>query len=123
MARIMVVDDDANTCAVLKDLFSSKGHGADAAFDPSHLATLLKKFRPDLLVMDMQMPGGGGPAAKKVVDADPALARVPIVFFSSMPIERMKEWFPEEPRFRYVRKGSPMEDILKAVRELLGPKA
>lgn len=115
----MVVDDDLNVCEMLTELLRGSGHQVNFALDPGHLYTQLKGFEPELLILDMQMPGGGGPYAKKVVDNAPGLKGVKILFHSNMPAERMKEWFPEAPNHRYAVKGLSLFDLKVLVEDFL----
>lgn len=119
MARIIVVDDDENLCNMLVELFRSAGHEVLFAYDPAHLYAQCVDFTPDLVTLDMQTSAGGGPYAKKVIDAADHLKGVKIIFHSNMPVERMKEWFPEAPNHRYVQKGLPLPKLLGLVDEFL----
>lgn len=118
MAKIMVVDDDLQVCEMMTTLLRASGHQVNFALDPSHLYTQLQGFQPDLLIMDMQMPAGGGPFAKKVVD-QAGLSGHKIIFHSSMPVDRMKEWFPPAPNHRYAQKPVPLAEFSKLVADFL----
>ncbi|MBI5597348.1 MAG: response regulator [Elusimicrobia bacterium] len=119
MAKIMVVDDDLQFCGMMMDVLRAVGHEACFATDPGHLYTQLNGFAPDLVVLDMQMPGGGAPMAKKVLEKNPALLGLKILFHSSMPVDKMKHWFPEAPNHRYALKGMPVLELRKLVEEFL----
>lgn len=118
MAKIMIVDDDIAICQMLLGLLRREGHSVLFAVDPAHLYTQLADFKPDLLILDVQMPGGGAPSATKVIERA-GLGTVPTLFFSAMPLEHVREWFPPEPGRYYLQKGAALPDVLTAVVEAL----
>jgi DNA-binding response OmpR family regulator len=62
MARVLVVDDDAPIRGLVRHACSLDGHEVREAFDTATGVAAYLAFDPDLLVLDLQMPGGGGAA-------------------------------------------------------------
>jgi two-component system response regulator HydG len=58
--RLLVVDDDADTCANLSDTFTDLGYRVDVAYDGSAALKLVEKNAYDLALLDLKMPGMNG---------------------------------------------------------------
>lgn len=123
MANILIADDDDVFGRGLEEFFLALGHQVERVLDAQALAIVITKTRFDLVVMDVQMPGGGAPAALKRLAAEKATAEVPVFAISGMPEERMREWFTERPDVRFFRKPVKLPELKIAVEELLGPSA
>lgn len=119
MSKILIVDDDEKYCQALATLFQSEGHEVRTAFDPGQFAAETKEYIPDLVIMDIQMPGGGAPAAIKTMENNPALASVRVLFLSGMPVDKAKLWFPEGPRRRHAHKPIPLTELSALVKDFL----
>lgn len=119
MAKVLVVDDDHEISTVLSECLTACGHQVRLAADPAHMAVITRDFAPDLVILDMQMPGGGGPSAQRVIEGNERLRNSKMILHSSMPMEHLKRWFPEAPNRRYLTKGGPLSEFKKLVEEFL----
>jgi two-component system cell cycle response regulator len=81
---ILVVEDDPLSALLVHDLLTSRGHQVRSAANVSEAVAQLKQRRPDLLLLDVQLPGGGGQAVVKVVREDPALASLQVVALTAL---------------------------------------
>jgi CheY-like chemotaxis protein len=104
MARILLVDDDPTLLVVLSDFLKSAGHEVFTAPDPISFASRVKVIKPDIVIMDFQMPAGGAAAAQRTLDSTPELQKLPILFCTGVPMAEVKKVFPESPLRRYVSK-------------------
>lgn len=104
MARILVVDDDPSLLALLSEFFKSIGHEVFTAPDPVSFASRVKVVKPDVVVMDFQMPAGGAVAALKSLEAIPEMAKLPVLFCTGASLEEVKKAFPETALRRYAQK-------------------
>jgi diguanylate cyclase (GGDEF)-like protein len=80
--RILLVDDDQEQAEYHAGVLEDHGMHARVVQDPFTLLTVMAEFGPDLVLMDLYMPGVSGEELGKVVRQDPVFASVPIVFFS-----------------------------------------
>ncbi|MBI4425520.1 MAG: response regulator [Elusimicrobia bacterium] len=118
MAKIIVVDDDTQFYLLLADFLRALGHQVTLATDPSHLYTVVRGFKPDLVILDIQMPEGGGPMAQRVIEEQLGKS-VPTLICSGMPVYHQKQWYPELPTRRYVAKPVELGELGRLVAELL----
>jgi DNA-binding NtrC family response regulator len=121
MARILVCDDDDAFSGVVAAFLEKSGHAVSRCVDVMQLATVLGHEHADLLIVDMQMPGGGGPAAGRLLAA--GHTSLPVIVCSGMPPEAQKGWFPTMLRVRFLQKPVPLDVLRKNVEELLASPA
>jgi two-component system cell cycle response regulator DivK len=81
--RILVVEDQEDNRRILQDLLTSAGYEVIEALTGEEGVTLAETQRPDLILMDIQLPGLDGYEATRRIKANPALQRVPIIAVTS----------------------------------------
>lgn len=84
MARILVIEDDAATMKLTVLVLRSAGHTALCAVDARTGMTLARTDQPDLILMDILLPGMDGLTATALLKADPATAAIPIIAMTAM---------------------------------------
>jgi two-component system, cell cycle response regulator DivK len=81
--RILVVEDHEDNRQILRDLLGNAGyHMIEAETGEAGLAAVAAE-RPDLILMDIQLPGLDGYEATRRLKADPALRSIPIIVVTS----------------------------------------
>src|SRR5215831_20729465 len=81
--RILIVEDQEDLRGVLRDLLTGSGYTVIEAGDGVAGVAKAKSDRPDLILMDIQMPAIDGYEATRRINADPALEPKPTVAVSS----------------------------------------
>ena len=118
--RILVVEDQEDLRGVLRDLLTGSGYEMLEAPDGQAGVDKAKAEKPDLILMDIQMPVMDGYDASRLIKADPNLKSIPIVAVSSFAMKGDEEKARGAGCDHYVTKPySPMQ-LLKTVRGLLG---
>jgi len=79
MARVLVVEDQAENRDLMAYLLRAFGHEVDTAVDGAEGLEAVRRRRPDLAVIDIQMPVMDGLQLVAALKADPALASIPAV--------------------------------------------
>ncbi len=80
--RVLVVEDSRVAVALIQRTLAQHGIDSHAIRDPSTLLDALESYRPDLILMDMQMPRFNGVEATRVLRQMSAYSTVPIVYLS-----------------------------------------
>jgi len=83
-ARILVVEDNPLNRLLVHDILELRGHAVVEAATVDEARALLERERPDLLLLDVQIPGGGGEAVIREVRRHADLADMPIVAVTSL---------------------------------------
>jgi two-component system, response regulator, stage 0 sporulation protein F len=60
MIRLLIIDDDVTICDFLKSFFSQRGYEVFVANDGKQAVIVVKKERPDIVLLDIRMPGSSG---------------------------------------------------------------
>ena len=81
-ARILVVDDDPVTVELLTELFEYEGYVVSTAFDGFEALAKIKSEKPDIISLNVRMPGIDGFEVCRRIRADPASAHIPVVMLT-----------------------------------------
>lgn len=130
MARILIIEDNAATMKLTALALRNAGHTALCAVDAETGLTLARTGQPDLILMDILLPGMDGLTATSLLKADPATAAIPIIALSAM----LTQYDEKKARaagcdaylakpFRREELNATIEDLLKAAIDALLPEA
>ena len=81
--RILVVEDTEDNRQIMRDLLSSAGYDLVEAQDGAEGVAMAKSSRPDLILMDIQLPGLDGYEATRRIKANPTLRPIPLIVVTS----------------------------------------
>ena len=117
--RILVVEDHEDNRQILRVLLGSAGYEMIEAHDGETALTTAASERPDLILMDIQLPGLDGYEATRRIKADPALRGIPIIAVTSYALSGDEDKARAAGCAAYVAKPySPLE-LLTKLREYL----
>lgn len=118
--RILVIDDDRTVLTYLKAVLGREGYRVFTAMDALQGPMVARQTQPDLVVLDLAMPGGGGPAVLERMRLMQGMMQVPVVVYSCLPPDRVEQLVPKSPELRFVPKPGTPDEMLAAIRSLLG---
>ena len=84
MANVLIVDDDVDGCRPLARLLEVVGHRPFFVHDGRAALTLLDRLRPDMILLDVMMPGLDGMDVLKSIRAHPRHKDLPVVIYSAL---------------------------------------
>ena len=117
--RILVVEDQEDNRRILRDLLSSAGFELIEATTGEEGVRLAEAERPDLVLMDVQMPVLDGHAATRRIKAQPELRHIPIVIVTSYALSGDEGKAREAGADAYVSKPFSPRELLATVRRFL----
>jgi two-component system cell cycle response regulator DivK len=91
MARILMIEDNAANMKLALLLLSKAGHSVQCAVDAEAGLALARAELPDLILMDIQLPGMDGLAATALLKRDPATATIPVIALTAMAMKADRE--------------------------------
>ncbi|MBN1344196.1 MAG: response regulator [Phycisphaerae bacterium] len=83
MARILVVDDSAVILQVIRDQLVEAGHEVITAGNGKQTLEVARTFRPDVILLDIEMPEADGIEVCRILKHDPALSSIPVIMSSA----------------------------------------
>lgn len=86
--KILVIDDDANVRDYLFSLFTDNGYAVEVAKDGQQGIDTAKRMIPDLITLDIELPGEYGPRFYHLLTKEDNLKDVPVVVISGLPGHR-----------------------------------
>jgi len=119
MARIIIADDDEIIGAVARDALIAAGHGAGLVTDGAQALRVIKQRRPDLVVLDCNMPGLSGVLLVQELRKIPEFANLPVLMLTGRRGSRDEELARFAGANDYMRKPFDPEEFAFRVEELL----
>jgi two-component system, cell cycle response regulator DivK len=117
--RILIVEDTEDNRQIMRDLLSSVGYELMEAHDGEQAITAAEEFRPDLIMMDIQLPVLDGYEAIRRIKANGELRHIPIVAVTSYALSGDEEKARAVGCDGYIAKPFSPRHLLATVRELL----
>jgi two-component system cell cycle response regulator DivK len=117
--RILVIEDQEDNRRILRDLLTSVGYELIEAVTGEEGVTLAERHRPDLILMDILLPGLNGYDATRLIKAQPALRQIPIIAVTSYALSGDDTKALEAGCEAYVTKPFSPRQLLAKIREFL----
>ena len=119
MAKILVIEDDADVRTLLKIRLSNEGYETAFAWDAVTALTIARKAEPDLIILDLGLPGGDGYVVMERLQSLAPLSMVPIVVVSARSAETQTDPALAAGAAAFIEKPIDMERLLGVVRDAL----
>jgi CheY-like chemotaxis protein len=119
VTKILIVEDDQDTRQLLKFRLQAQGYETAFAFDAVTAVAAAREERPDLILLDMGLPGGDGIVVMERLKTFPALAHIPVVVVSAREPTTTEERALTAGAEAYVQKPIDNEQLLRAIRSAL----
>jgi len=116
---ILYVEDNEMNRKIVRDLLKRTKYQLVEAFDGEAGVAKALELKPDLILMDIQLPKISGMEATRRLRADPATANIPIVTITSFALSGDEQKAKEAGATAYLAKPYSPFDLLKLIRSLL----
>jgi two-component system cell cycle response regulator DivK len=117
--RILIIEDHEDNRRILRDLLTSKGYDVIEADDGIHGVNTATALRPDLILMDIQLPGIDGHEATRRIKANSATGKIPIIVVTSYALSGDEVKAFEAGCDAYVPKPFSPRELLAKIRGYL----
>lgn len=119
MALILIVDDSPTEVHIMQKALESHGYRTASASDGAEAMHKAKEMRPDLIFMDVVMPGINGFQATRKLAADPDTRAIPVIMVTSKDQETDRIWGMRQGAVDYLVKPVPMDKLIEKVQAVL----
>ena len=117
---ILSVEDNEANRRIIRDLFTRKGYRVVEAVNGEEAVTIAKQEKPDLILMDVQLPKMDGYEATRQIKADPEMAAIPVLAVTSYALSGDREKALAAGCEDYVAKPFRPRELVAKVEKLLG---
>ncbi len=117
--RILVVEDQEDNRQIIRDMLAGTGYEIIEAENGEQALAAIAKARPDLILMDIQLPVMDGYTATRRIKADPALRSIPIIAVTSYALSGEEKKAREAGCDDYIPKPYSPRELLAKVRQYL----
>jgi len=117
--RILLVEDQEDARRIVRDLLSANGYTLLEAQTGEDGLKLAQSEQPDLILMDIQLPGMDGYEVTRLIKADPALRHIPIIAVTSYALSGDDQRAAAAGCDGYVAKPFSPRVLMARIRELL----
>jgi DNA-binding response OmpR family regulator len=118
--KILVIEDDSDIRALLKVQLGSAGYDSAFAWDAVTALTIARKEEPDLIILDIGLPGGDGWVVMERLQTLAPFAMIPIIIVSALPSDPNAERAIAAGAHAFIEKPYEVETVLATVRAALG---
>jgi len=119
MARILIIEDNPANMKLATLLLLNAGHAPLCAVDAETGLTIARDERPELILMDIQLPGMDGLAATALLKKEPATAAIPIIALTAMAMKDDREKTRAAGCDAYIAKPLRYQELYAAIDSLL----
>jgi two-component system cell cycle response regulator DivK len=123
MSLILIVEDNDKNLKLVRDVLQVKGFSTIEAGSAEDGIKLAVERKPDLILMDIHLPGMNGIEALKVLRADAATAAIPVIAVTASVMPQDRNQITEAGFNAYVAKPINLREFLDAVRDTLARPA
>jgi twitching motility two-component system response regulator PilH len=116
--KVLVVDDSKTELMFMTDLLQKNGFAVRTAENAEDAFKRLAEEKPDLILMDVVMPGQNGFQLTRAITRDPLYADVPIIMCTSKDQETDRVWGMRQGARDYITKPVNVDDLLAKIRAL-----
>ncbi|MEY4429188.1 MAG: hypothetical protein RLZZ182_1877 [Pseudomonadota bacterium] len=114
--KILLVDDSKTELHVLTELLTKRGYQVRSAENGEDAFKRLAEERPDLVIMDVVMPGQNGFQLTRAITRDPSYSDIPVIICSSKNQETDRVWGMRQGAKDYVVKPVNPDELLAKIK-------
>ena len=122
MSVILIVEDNEKNLKLVRDVLQVKGYSTLEAVTAEDGIKLATEHKPDLVLMDIHLPGMNGIEALGVLRADPSTAAIPVIAVTASVMQQDRKLITDAGFDGYVGKPINLKEFLDAVSAMLAGK-
>ena len=121
--KVMIADDDKELCQLLGTVLRSKGHEVVFAFDAAQALVLAKNHSPDVIALDINMPGGTGVGALEKLKLNMKTSMIPVLVITASTDAQTSEKVQQIGAAEFMQKPLDVEEFCTALERVTGMPA
>jgi two-component system cell cycle response regulator DivK len=117
---VLIVEDNELNMKLFRDLLEAHGYQTSGTSNGFEALDLVRKLRPDLILMDIQLPQVSGLEVTRWIKDDPALRAIPVVAVTAFAMKGDEERIREGGCEAYLSKPISVGKFIETVRRFIG---
>jgi two-component system cell cycle response regulator DivK len=117
---ILIIEDDELNMKLFNDLLQTRGYNTVQTMDGREAVSLVRETRPDLILMDIQLPEISGIELTRMIKADDDLKEIPVVAVTAFAMKGDEERIRESGCDGYIAKPIAVGNFLDTVARFVG---
>jgi two-component system cell cycle response regulator DivK len=117
MSLILIVEDNEKNLKLVRDVLQVKGYETVDAGTAEEGIRIARERQPDLVLMDIQLPGMSGIDALKALRADPATAGMPVVAITASVMQQDRQQIVSAGFDGFIEKPVNLKNLLETVQQ------
>ena len=117
--KILIVDDEPRILKLLSATLQHQGYETFTAGDGYQCIKMAKEVKPDLILLDIKMPAGGGLKAYENLQTSTLTSMIPTIFITAYPGEEVKKMALEMGADGFLEKPFSKVELLKSINKLI----
>ncbi|MGH7851672.1 MAG: response regulator [Thermodesulfobacteriota bacterium] len=119
MPKVLLIEDEESLRKLYTKILSAKNYTVEAAADGEDALSVLKTFRPDIIVLDIVMPHYSGVEFLKILKNDSEFKSIPVVMLTALSEMRKITECLDMGAVGYITKDSTVEEIVQRLNFLI----
>lgn len=120
MSTVLIVDDSPTEIHVLKTMLEKNGYTVITASSGEQGIAVAKERKPDLVLMDIVMPGLNGFQATRQLTTNPETQHIPVIIVTTKNQETDRVWGLRQGAKDYVTKPANEQELIGKIRSVMG---
>ena len=120
MYTVLIADDEHNIRHILDFSLHAEGYDVLSAHTGEDALTIAREENPDLIILDVMMPGRGGIETCRLLKSDPQTAGIPVILLTARSTKADRQAGDEAGANDYITKPFSPARVIEAVQDLLG---
>lgn len=120
MRKVLVADDDRNVLFMISELLARSDYEVSQAVNGDQALQMARELVPDVVILDVMMPGRDGLEVCRALKADPATAGIKIIFVTAKAQGKDREAGLEAGADDYITKPFKLQEILLKIKQQTG---
>lgn len=117
MAKVLIIDDSPSETYKLEGILKKNGHTVISAESAEEGVQIAKQEQPDIVLMDIVMPGLNGFQATRLLTRDKGTEHIPVVMVTTKNQETDRVWSARQGAKAYLTKPVQESDLLNTIKQ------
>jgi twitching motility two-component system response regulator PilH len=120
LATVLIVDDSPTETTIFRNALVKAGFRVETAVNGEEGVEAAQRLHPDLILMDVIMPGLNGFQATRMLKRDPATAQIPVIVVTTKSQQTDRAWGLRQGAVDYLVKPVDPKELVARVKVALG---